>query len=122
MSIRTLHGINFSKRRNKMSIKDVSDTMAKVLKNKKDENLRVELFEKTEDFERLSSMARDFLLERMEEKDFVRFMLVVQKAVLASMLSEGDFSLLLADQGSLQPYTHTVVLTVIGALIEDEIL
>ena len=106
-----------------MIIKDVSNAMAKVLKNKADENLREELFDKTEDFERLSSMARDFLLERMEEKDFVRFLLVVQNSVLATMAAMGDFSLLLANETKeLQSYTHTVVLTVIGALIEDEIL
>lgn len=76
-----------------------------------------------EEFNRLADMAKEFLTERMVEKDFTRFMLLVQKTVVAVMLDEGESLIVFADQdGSLKGYTHTVILTVIGALIEDEVL
>lgn len=71
-----------------------------------------------------SEIAKNLILEKMDEKDFVKFLSIVQKLTSAIGISvENHSSLLFAEMdGALQGYTHTVVLAAIGTLIEEEIL
>jgi len=112
-----------------MSIKSIADTYEEILSKESAENayadadLRNKLTGNMKEFERFAKLAQDVVLERISEKDFVRFMLMVQRAVSAMIITEGREGLLLAElEGSLQGYTHTVALAIIGALIEDEVL
>lgn len=108
-----------------MSIKSVAGLYQKMIYEK---GLSVDLFKEisseTDDFVRLADLARTALNElSVNEKDFVRFMLIVQKAIVAKMVSDGEVSMLLADQDdSLKGYTHTIVMVVLGALIDEEVL
>lgn len=113
----------FSRREN-MSIKTCAELMGRVIdKGGIEANDLENITKSTEEFNRLADMAKEFLTERVAEKEFTRFLLFVQKTVVAVMLSEGESLIVFADQdGSLKGYTHTVILTVIGALIEDEVL
>lgn len=106
-----------------MSIKSVVSLYSKIIEGRFDEQILEEAMGQRDEFNRLANLAQGVLKERITEKELVRYMLGVQKTSVAALMSSGDMSIFAADaDGSLNAYTHTVVLTVIGALIEDEIL
>lgn len=75
------------------------------------------------EFERAAENAKNIILGSIDEREFVKLMMMAQKITVSAGLLDGNRQTFLADMsGELQGYTHTVVLAVIGALIEDEIL
>ena len=106
-----------------MSIKSVVKLYSKIINGELDEDTIMEAMGNGVEFRRLADSAQKVLEERITEKELVRYLLGVQKTSVAALMSQGEMSIFAADaDGSLNAYTHTVVLTVIGALIEDEIL
>ena len=106
-----------------MSIKSVVKLYSKIINGELDEDTIMEAMGNGVEFRRLADLAQKVLEERITEKELVRYLLGVQKTSVAALMSQGKMSIFAADaDGSLNAYTHTVVLTVIGALIEDEIL
>lgn len=70
-----------------------------------------------------ADIATDVILSRIPGEDLVKFLKIVQDAVVSAMVLSGENKILLpAVSGELSGYTHTIVLTVIGLLIEEEIL
>lgn len=75
-----------------------------------------------------STLAKDIVLKKMTEKDFVQFMEAVAKVTVftGAANNEGDAGgvgmLVALMSGDLQGYTHSVILATIGALINEEIL
>lgn len=75
------------------------------------------------EIEKNCETAKKVILESLSEGDFVKFVLMTQKILSTMSIMRGEQAILLAElEGSLQPYTQTVVLAVIGAFIEEEIL
>lgn len=75
------------------------------------------------EMDRLFDLAKSTILEKMPEGDVVKTMLIVQKFVSGIGASQGKAGILMAEMdGSLQGYTHTVVLTTIGLLMDEEVL
>lgn len=75
------------------------------------------------ELEKQSGAAQDVILSAISEKELVRLMLMIQKTTVSAVLMNGRFSILQTDSdGSLQAYTHSVVLAVIGLLMAEEIL
>ena len=106
-----------------MSIKSVVKLYSKIINGELDEDTIMEAMGNGVEFRRLADLAQKVLEERITEKELVRYLLGVQKTSVAALMSQGEMSIFAADaDGSLNAYTHTIVLTVIGALIEDEIL
>lgn len=66
---------------------------------------------------------RDLILKRMDEKEFVRLLMVQQGLLVAFSASEGQIGIFAADkEGSLQGYTHSIILSTIAMLIEEGVL
>lgn len=87
--------------------------------SKENQQQAVEAFK---EMEKNTGVAQEEILSRITEEEFVKFMLMVQKMTIVSAVSEGKPELAMVRDSSLQSYTHSVVLAVIGALIEEEIL
>lgn len=67
--------------------------------------------------------AKNILTERISEKDFCTFTTMISEHVVSRMMSRGDMSLVeQVKDGTLKTYTDTVLLAVIGGLIQEEIL
>ncbi len=111
-----------------MSIKSILDTYNQINESSLEESLSSPTLPETtnnlfDELEKDMDVAKDIILAKMSERDLVNFMLMVQKmAVTACMMSGSKFILQADISGELQGYTHSVVLSVIGALIQDEIL
>ena len=111
-----------------MGAKKMANTFEKVIKNGGDvfnasEELQDEILDQRNDIVRFCEVAKVALLASIGEKELVRFMSMIQKTAVVELTMNGDVSIIAADfEGALQPYTHTVILAAIGALIEDEIL
>ena len=106
-----------------MSIKSVVKLYSKIIEGNLDEQTLEEAMGQRDEFNRLANLAQGVLEERITEKELVRYLLGVQKTCVAALMSSGNMSIFAADaDNTLTAYTHTVVLTVIGGLIEDEIL
>lgn len=81
--------------------------------------------EAMEFLEKNSEEAMRIILSKISEKDFVRLMGVVKSFTLSAMLSHGEGpNILMAQMNGreLDGFTHTIVLSVIGLLISEEIL
>lgn len=75
------------------------------------------------EMEKAAELAESVILAKMPEKDAVTTMLLVQKFVAATCSANGNTGILLAEMdGSLQAYTHTVILATIGLLMDEEVL
>jgi len=78
----------------------------------------------TDTLEMDSLNAKEIILKKMAEETFVDLASVVENAILTSMISNGiglDFVRSHAN-GELRAYTHTVFLSILGALISDEVI
>src|SRR5687767_12343116 len=70
-----------------------------------------------------AEQAREIIMAKMPEKDYVDFLQTLQKITTFSSAMRGEFSLTMAmASGELTGYTHSVILATIGALINEEIL
>lgn len=70
-----------------------------------------------------ADIATDVLFSRIPEEDLVKFFKIIQDAIVSAMVLSGNGKILVpAVSGELVGYTHTVVLTIIGLLVEEEIL
>ena len=75
------------------------------------------------EFRKSFRISKDIILQSIDEVKFTKFMTMVQKTTVAVCALRGNENLAIADlSGELYGYTHTVVLTIIGALIQEEIL
>lgn len=91
--------------------------------NEMTEDVLYRIREITEDMQRWAESGTKMVQSRMNEKDFVRFLDMIQTAITGAMAVTGIPALALVDlSGDLQPYTQTVVLSVIGALYEEGII
>lgn len=111
-----------------MSIKQINE-MYERLKNSQngeaiaDPSFSNKIIDLISELNNHSEVSKNVVLSVMSEEEFVHLMLMVQKMVVAAMAMNGEFSIMQADlDRSLQEYTHTVVLSVIGLLISEEIL
>ena len=71
-----------------------------------------------------SRQGEKLILSKMNEEDFARAVNEVGNLIISSMCSEG-YGVLLAlsrKDGSMQVYTHTVVLTVLAMLMDEEVI
>lgn len=67
--------------------------------------------------------AKEVITAKFTEEQAVRAMEMVEKTVVAIMSSQGDQTLLAAQlSGALQTYTHTIVLTMMGVFMEEEVI
>ena len=111
-----------------MSIKSINDSFMKLRESDIETIEDGEIEAITEpmynEFSECADLAQDILKKSVAEKDLVVLMLAIQKAIVASKNADGGgATLFMADlAGDLQSYTHTVILTTIGVLIQDEIL
>lgn len=89
-----------------------------------DSNGTVNQYQKAKDsLEQNALQAKSVLLAKMTEKDLVEAMFAVQSIVVAAIAANGDESLIEAQiKGTLQPYTHTLILTFLGILMEEEVI
>lgn len=100
-----------------MSIHDVSDEDVFSKENMETGlSIRNELKADTE-------VAQKLLTSQISEGQLVKLCLAAQRIATAELAASGKFQMMIADaSGELQSYTQTVILSVIGALIQDEIL
>lgn len=89
-----------------------------------DEETSILISESIEELSSVSDIAKEIILGKISEKEFIRLMDMIQNITTATaVLTTGETGLLAANMdGSLQAYTHSVVLCVIGELIQDEVL
>lgn len=79
-------------------------------------------------FEKLSEKGKEVVTKRMNEQDFVKVVRMCESAVVVSVLAHdrdvvGGFHLLMAkSEGALDGYTRTVVLAILGVLIDEEVV
>lgn len=71
-----------------------------------------------------SKQGMDVIVSRMGEEKFVRLVREIQRYSIMSMGEEGMGTfLILADMdGSLKPLIHTMILSVLGVLIDEEVV
>ena len=110
-----------------MTIKSIVDAFDKIrslgLRGMKDDSTPALLSDLIGELENDAETAKNTIISKISEEELVKLMLMIQKCVVTVSAIQGDSAILLADiQGELQAYTHTVVLSVIGVLIEDEVL
>jgi hypothetical protein len=106
-----------------MSIKTVVESFKKAIDSDDPESLNTVYELHRDEMEKASNDAQKFVLERISEGDFVKLLAAIEKIVVAEGVAGGETSLLLCEmKNELQAYTHSVVLTAIGLLIQDEIL
>lgn len=68
-------------------------------------------------------LAKKVILEKISEEQFVKFLRVVKKMVTFMAAGNGEVAPAILDQlGELDGYNHTFSLSLIGALIKEEIL
>ena len=110
-----------------MVIKDVADMYDRLVSMSTEEALGQEGIENTKALLGIVSPcadeAQEIITRSVDEALFCKFLKIVQKLGVSVCGAEGQTSVLIADmKGDLTAYTHTVILTVIGALIQDEVL
>ena len=110
-----------------MSIKTIVDTYGKllggnILETLADEDLQEEVNLLYSEIKKDAEVARITVLANMPEERFVKLLAMIQKMSVALGLDNGTLVAKADISNELQGYTHTVVLAVIGALIEDEVL
>lgn len=64
------------------------------------------------------------VLNRLTEEDFVTFVRAVKATLMTSMVIEGEgTTLLIAEaEGELDPFIHTIFLSLLGVLAEEEVI
>lgn len=64
------------------------------------------------------------ILNRLEEKDFVVFVRAVKATLMTSMITSGHgVTLMIADsEDELDPFIHTIFLSLLGVLAEEEVV
>lgn len=71
----------------------------------------------------ISEKAQQVILEKADERDFVQAINAIVSTTIFAMLQEGRTSQLKFMMGDdLQPFVHTITLSIIGMLIDEEIL
>jgi cellobiose-specific phosphotransferase system component IIB len=106
-----------------MSIKTVVDSFKKAIDSDDDDSLGTVYELHRDEMEQASDEAKKLILEKLSEGDFVKLLAAIEKVVVAECVAGGETSLLLCEmKNELQAYTHSVVLTAIGFLVQDEIL
>src|SRR5512139_3023333 len=110
-----------------MSIKSVvsiSDRMTKAgLFGVFDEELREAYSGFSSEVDENFEVAKKTILSRLEEPEFCKYLAMICEHSVSRITASGDSSLVMVLQsGVLRDYTDTVVLAVIGGLIQDEIL
>ena len=72
-----------------------------------------------------SEEAKALILEKMSEKDFVKIISLIDSTILAGMTmhNKGVYLVLskMEDDG-FQEFTHTLILTVLGILVDEEVI
>jgi|SRR5688572_5710203 len=115
---------------NVMKMKEIIAEHEKIGNGLNELNLK-EVLENADRVRKMSESVEDgaekfktILLQKIPEKTFVEFMEAMQTLTLSAMASNGcGFTLLQAHaSGDLEGYTHTVLFSVIGVLINEEIL
>lgn len=105
--------------------------MQKMLEIQKrlEENFDEDEFEKYFDdageyIDQKAEEGKRILLERIDEESFVRLMREVNNITLTSLNSQGGggFLALANATGEIQIYTHTLFLTILAILIEEEVI
>lgn len=83
-----------------------------------------ELSEKEDYMNECSENARKIILERISEADFVRVIneVIASVGIGATIENESIGLLLAQSEGSLAPYSHTLLLVVIGILFDNDII
>lgn len=67
--------------------------------------------------------AKSTIIAKIPEEKLVDAISIVQHIATSIVAAQGDMSLMESQmRGVLQPYTHTVVLTVLGILMEEEVI
>jgi len=72
-----------------------------------------------------SEEAKALILEKMSEKDFVNIISLIDSMVLAEMTMHNKGTMLvLSKMGNdgFQEFTHTLILTVLGILVDEEVI
>lgn len=88
-----------------------------------DNSLREEYSQFTQEVDRNWDTAKKCVLSRITEKEFSRYINMICEHAVSRLMSKGNAELVFPLQNNtLREYTDTVVLAVIGGLIEDEIL
>ena len=111
-----------------MTIKTIVGVFEKMMKgslleNLKNEEMAESVYSLVGELRDDTEVATSTILASMTEEQFVKLLLMIQKMSVSLGVAEGETQVLKADMsGELQGYTHTVVLAVIGELIQDEVL
>jgi len=74
--------------------------------------------------DKMTDNGKDIVLSKMDENDFVNVIDVIENVVLASMLVEGKAHSLLLEKmsGSLRGFSHTLILSILGILADEEVI
>lgn len=73
---------------------------------------------------KMSESGKEIVLSAVKEEDFVKIIDVIENMVLASIMTNGKGKGLLLEkmQGSLQGFSHTMILTILGILADEEVI
>lgn len=71
-----------------------------------------------------SEKGKEIILNRMKEENFVRLVDEVRSIMLSGMMDDGVGGLLVLSNmsGELEAYTHTIILSVLAILAEEEVI
>jgi hypothetical protein len=108
-----------------MNIKDILNFESRAVTGLASDEEIDEHLEKMGDYlNQKSEEGTKIVLSRMNEEDFVRMVREVKRSLMVSMLSQEQGGLLtMADMaGDLDAYTHTIILSVLAILAEEEVI
>lgn len=108
-----------------MNVKEILDFEERTIDGKvTDEEIENYLNEVGEYLIQKVEEGKNIVTSKMSEERFVRLLREIKRTLMTSLLSNDEGALLtFADMaGELTPYTHTVILSTIAILAEEEVI
>lgn len=108
-----------------MNVKEILDFEERAINELlDDEEIEKYLNEVSEYLNQKAEEGKNIVTSKMSEERFVRLLREVKRAMMTSLLSNDAGALLtFADMaGELTPYTHTIILSTLAILAEEEVI